>query len=166
VKGALTAGKAIPLVIGARRSEIKPAGGGKGVKPDHHLEGLRSTLVDAVFVPGGAESIKTLSKSGRALHWLREAFGHLKAIGATGEAVELVRMAFEIPGMSINLSSDHESVESYGVVTMKSVKPESLGEAIGAMKGATTFLGKFAQGIANHRCWERELDGLNTMVAY
>jgi catalase len=166
VKAALAAGQAVPMVIGNRRSEIMPAAGGKGVKPDHHLEGLRSTMVDAIFVPGGAESIKTLTKSGRALHWLREAFGHLKAIGATGEGVDLVRMAIELPSVALNISSNHETVESYGVVTMHTVKPESLGETINIVKSGTTFLSTFAQGIAMHRCWDRELDGLNAMVAY
>lgn len=44
-------------------------------------------MFDSIFVPGGAQSLETLSKNGRVVHWVREAFGHLKAIGATDEAV-------------------------------------------------------------------------------
>lgn len=168
VKKILEGGQAIPLVIGPRRSEIFPAGQaptpGNGVKPDHHFEGLRSTLVDAIFIPGGEESVRTLGKSGRALHWIREAFGHLKAIGAIGEAVKLVNQALPLP--EINVSLEGEAVESYGVVTMGKVSTESWKETFEVIKNAPGFAGKFVYAIASHRVWERELDGLNTMVAY
>jgi len=164
VQAALTAASAIPLVIGTKRGTIRPVDGGAGIKPDHHLEGMRSTMVDAVFVPGGEESIRKLSTNGRALHWVREAFGHLKAIAATGEGVQLVNMAINLP--TIKLSSGNDAVESYGVVTMKSIKPNSLSEVVDVAKGGKGFVESFFTSIANHRCWARELDGLNTMVAY
>jgi catalase len=168
VKAALSAAGAVPMVIGTRRSEIFAAGqhrsAGGGVKPDHHLEGQRSTMFDAVFVPGGAEAIKTLTQSGRSLHWLREAFGHLKPIAATGEAVTLLGYAFSLPNLTI--STDNSVIESYGVVTMGKVTPDGLKEAAGIVKNAPTFIGKFMYGISQHRVWDREIDGLNTMVAY
>lgn len=167
VKAAVAAAQAVPLVIGPKRNEIFAAGQsgkGSGVVPDHHLEGFRSTMVDAVFVPGGKQSIDTLSKNGRALHWIREAFGHLKAIGGTGEAVQLLNTAFALPGVQI--SSGADAVESYGVVTLQSVSPSSFGEAISIAKGATGFLEQFFFSISQHRNWDRELDGLSTMVAY
>ncbi|KAL7943358.1 catalase-like domain-containing protein [Trichoderma barbatum] len=166
--GAALGAKAVPLVIGTHRSETFADGesqAGKGIVPDHHLEGQRSTMFDALFIPGGQKAIETLSKNGRALHYIREAFGHLKPIGATGEGVLLVEKALQMPDQ-VATSSDHEAVESYGVVTLKSVHPERLGEIFSAAKGATGFLDKFAYAISTHRCWERELHGLNTMVAY
>ncbi|RFU76666.1 catalase [Trichoderma arundinaceum] len=168
IYGAAKGAKAIPLVIGTRRSEIFPDGesiSGKGTIPDHHLEGQRSTMFDAIFVPGGKQAIETLSKSGRALHYIREAFGHLKPIGATGEGVLLIEKALQLPGQ-VTVSSDHEAVESYGVVTLKNVQPERLGEVVSAAKNAKGFLDKFVYAISTHRCWDRELDGLNAMVAY
>lgn len=165
---ALAAAGAVPFVIGTKRSDIYAADQkhekGKGVQPDHHLEGFRSTMVDAVFVPGGKESIATLSKNGRALHWVREAFGHLKTVGGTGEGVELLKLALVLPGVSISSGSD--AVESYGVVTMGSVEHSGIGETWNAAKGATTFVAKFFSSIAMHRNYQRELDGLSTMVAY
>ena len=105
VKTALKTSSALPFIIAPRRSEVFPAGvdrtPGNGIKPDHHLEGMRSTMFDAVFVPGGAESVNTLSKSGRALHWVREAFGHLKSIAGTGEATELFKIAFALPSVKM-----------------------------------------------------------------
>ncbi|KAL6824135.1 catalase-like domain-containing protein [Trichoderma camerunense] len=167
IYGAIQGAKAVPLVIGTHRSETFADGesqSGKGIVPDHHLEGQRSTMFDALFVPGGKQAIETLSKNGRALHYIREAFGHLKAIGATGEGVLLVEKALQLP--TVVTSSDNEAVESYGVVTLKSVHPERLGELVSAAKNAKGFLDKFVYAISVHRCWEREIDGLSTMVAY
>ncbi|KAK0765765.1 hypothetical protein N5P37_001703 [Trichoderma harzianum] len=167
IYGAIQGAKAIPLVIGTHRSETFADGesqSGKGIVPDHHLEGQRSTMFDALFVPGGKQAIETLSKNGRALHYIREAFGHLKAIGATGEGVLLVEKALQLP--TVVTSSDNEAVESYGVVTLKSVHPERLGELVSAAKNAKGFLDKFVYAISVHRCWEREIDGLSAMVAY
>ncbi|GJN67672.1 catalase A [Purpureocillium lilacinum] len=166
--GALEAAKATPIIIGNRRSPIFAAGedssSSKGVTPDHHLEGQRSTMFDALFIPGGSKSTETLLKSGRAIHWVREAFGHLKTVAATGEAVALLDKAFQLPGVAI--SSGGEAVESYGVVTLKDAKPEGLGEVVGAAKNAKGFLDKFVTSVGQHRCWQRELDGLSTQVAY
>lgn len=168
VKSAVAAGSAIPFIIGTKRSEIFAAGQskeqGKGIRPDHHLEGFRSTMVDAIFIPGGQESIATLKKNGRALHWVREAFGHLKAIGGTGEAIELLKTAFQLPG--VQMSSSAEAVESYGVVTMEHVSPESFTDTFTIAKGAKKFVDNFFFQISQHRNWDRELDGLNSQVAY
>ena len=80
----------------------KDKGSGKGVIPDHHLEGMRSAMSDSIFIPGGAKSIETLRKNGRAFHWVREAFGHLRAIGPTGEAVSFVRDGCQLPGIAFS----------------------------------------------------------------
>ncbi|KAK0747386.1 catalase-like domain-containing protein [Apiosordaria backusii] len=161
---AISAGLAIPLVIGTKRSKIVAAGGAGSTTPHHHLEGFRSTMVDAIFIPGGIDSIRALSKNGRALHWIREAFGHLKAIGATGEAVDLVNKAIGLPAVSVSESA--EVHDSYGVVTMRETKPGSLSETVDIIKGGAGFMEKFFHNIARHRCWARELDGLHSQVAY
>jgi len=164
VVGALKGGLAIPVVIGTKRSAVAPAGGSKPVQPNHHLEGMRSTLFDAVFIPGGEKSVATLSKNGRALHWIREAFGHLKPIGATGEAVDLVQMAVQLDRVSV--SESHDACESYGVVTLKTVRPEHLTEALEVAKSGVGFISLFIKALSSHRCWDREMDGLSEMVAF
>ncbi|EEY16636.1 catalase-1 [Verticillium alfalfae VaMs.102] len=166
-KAAVTAASALPFVIGTRRSEIYPAGAekkpGNGVVPAHHLEGQRSTMFDALFLPGGEESFKTLRKSGRAMHWIREAFGHLKAIAATGEAVELVNAAIALPEIKVSQGGVEEN---YGVITLKDVKHDSLKEKVEIAKDGAGFLEQFFYAISQHRAWARELDGLNVQVAY
>jgi catalase len=161
---AISAGLATPLVIGTKRSKVTAAGGASSTQPHHHLEGFRSTMVDALFIPGGEQSVQTLSKNGRALHWIQEAFGHLKTIGATGEAVALVERAIGLA--SVGVSAGSEVKESYGVVTLRDVKPEGLSEAVEVVKGAKGFMEQFFYGIAQHRNWERELAGLHSQVAY
>lgn len=168
IKAALTAAGALPFTIGPRRTPIYAAGEdkstGKGVSPDHHLEGMRSTLFDSVFVPGGAASIATLRKNGRALHWVREAFGHLKAIGGTGEGVQLVKDACQLEG--VTFSNSGEVVESYGVVTAAEVSPQSFKEAVQMAKGAKDFVDAYFFSISQHRNFDREAEGLASMVAF
>lgn len=84
LQGLLTGLKATVIVIAPHRGTVKSSSG-QSAKVDHHLEGQRSTLFDSLFIPGGAQSIGTLMKSGRANHWIKEAFGHLKPIGALSE---------------------------------------------------------------------------------
>ncbi|KAF2681070.1 catalase-domain-containing protein [Lentithecium fluviatile CBS 122367] len=168
IKAALTAAGALPFTISPRRNKIFAAGEdkstGTGVTADHHLEGMRSTLFDSVFVPGGAQSVETLRKNGRAVHWIREAFGHLKAIGATGEAVMFVKDACNLPGMEFSTSG--ETVDSYGVVTTAQVNPQSFKEALQMAKGAKDFVDAYTFAISQHKNFDREMQGLNAMVAY
>jgi catalase len=169
---AVKTASALPFILGPRRSPIFAAGedssSAKGIVPSHHFEGQRSTMFDALLVPGGEQSIATLRKSGRALHYIREAFAHLKAIGATGEAVELVATALrEVEQLQIPTTENTSEVrDSYGVVTLREAKPDSFGEVVNVAKGAKGFLEKFIYNVSMHRCWQRELDGLITSVAY
>lgn len=90
VRAKLASEKATTWIIGPQRGKIYAALDGKPdvgacLVADHHFEGQRSTLFDAVYIPSGSEHAKTLNESGRVIHWIREAFGHCKAIGAVGE---------------------------------------------------------------------------------
>ncbi|PPJ61255.1 hypothetical protein CBER1_06732 [Cercospora berteroae] len=168
IVAAVKAAKALPFTIGPRRSAIYAAGeskeNSKGVQPDHHLEGMRSTMFDSIFVPGGADSVSTLRKNGRALHWVREAFAHLKAIGAVGEAVDFVRDACELPG--VEFSTSDAVTDSYGVVTAAKVQPNSFKETISMAKGAADFVDAYFYAISQHKNFDRELAGYPQMVAY
>ncbi len=166
---ALKDARAFPCIIGPRRSSINPAdasaSGAQSVTPAHHFEGLRSTMVDAVFVPDGSH-VADLCRNGRAVQWVREAFAHCKAIAATGRGVELVREALgPLAHGHVKLSTqaqDHVE-ESYGVITAGSVGPKHVGNVLDIMKTAEGFLGKFFAAISRHRTYEREL---TTQLAY
>lgn len=93
VRATLARAKALNFIIGPRRGQVYPAGksvgAGEGLEADFHYESARSTLFDAIFVPAGAAHAQTLANNGRAVHWVREAFGHCKPIGAIGEGEPL-----------------------------------------------------------------------------
>ncbi|EOD48055.1 putative catalase 1 protein [Neofusicoccum parvum UCRNP2] len=152
IKAALTAAQAFPFTIGSHRSPIFPAGkdrkSGEGVKSDHHLEGMRSTMFDSIFIPGGAES----------------AFGHLKAIGAVGEAAALVKNTVDLP--EITVSESAETQESYGVVTAAKITPKSFKGVFKMANGTKDFVDAYFYSISQHRNWDRELSGLGMQVAY
>ena len=165
---ALKAAKAFPFVIGPKRQTVYAAGeskSAKAIQPDHHFEGVRSTMFDSVFIPGGSH-IETLCKQGRVVHWVREAFGHLKAIGATGEALKLVKIACDVEGMKFSSQGSEEVVDSYGVVTAGQAKPESSRQSLNLVKGSKDFVEAYAFAISQHKNFDRELDGLSSMVAY
>ena len=97
MRAAFKVGQATTWIIGPRRGWIYPAGQvagkGTGVWADHHYKGQRSTLFDAFIIPSGAEHAQKLAQNGRCIHWVREAFGHLKPIGAIGEGNASFRLA-------------------------------------------------------------------------
>lgn len=106
VRGALASAGAVNFVIGARRGVIKAGAGlGESIKADHHFEGQRSTMFDAVFVPSGAEHAKSLASNGRVVHWVREAFGHCKVIGAIGEGELYLSWKFHLLNLLAQVSN-------------------------------------------------------------
>ena len=76
-----------PKVGGAKLSD------GKLHKADGQLAGSPSQLFDAVALLLSAEGCKTLLNEGAAVQWAMDAFGHLKAVGATDAAKPLLDKA-------------------------------------------------------------------------
>jgi len=99
---------------------------GKTLPVDASMEGLPSVAFDAVYIPGGAASIKALSTDGVALHFVLEAYKHLKAIAVHGDAKQLIDL--------LHLEEDS------GLLVSKDSK---------------SFTPFFA-AIGQHRVWERE----------
>ncbi|KAJ3716582.1 catalase-like domain-containing protein [Lentinula raphanica] len=171
MKAALKAGGAVPFVIAPRRGQISPSGGGEGVFADHHFEGQRSTMYDALYIPGGNESFgKTLRENGRVVHWIAEAFAHCKAIAGIGEGSKTIAFAISnyVTAVSFSSGDSNTVVTSYGVTTagtysLKSVATDVLNIAYGGDKG---FISNFAYEISKHRCYERELEGLTSKIPY
>ncbi|WP_314917871.1 catalase HPII [Pseudomonas helleri] len=125
LKKALTAQGAHTKLLGPTSAPVKTAEG-KLLNVDGSMEGLPSVAFDAVFVPGGAESIKALSGDGVALHYLLEAYKHLKPIAVHGEARQLLDV--------LHLQVD---------------------DGLLAIKDAQDLKAFFA-AIAQHRIWARE----------
>ncbi|KAF9036558.1 catalase [Panaeolus papilionaceus] len=176
VRTALAAAKAITWIIGPRRASVKSEGEGEGLVADHHFEGQRSTAFDALYIPSGAEHAKSLVGNGRAIHWIREAFGHCKAIGAIGQGnsdlivsgVDVLNVAINLPELQLNRSvSSDEVVSSYGVVTTGKYSVSSaVKDVLNITRGPKGFESNFAYEISQHRCYAREADGLTSKVAF
>jgi catalase len=79
-------------------------GGSGGELPvDRAFMTMASVLYDAVVVACGPRSISTLSGDGYAMHFVTEAYKHLKPIGAYGAGVDLLRTA----GIQSRLAEGH-----------------------------------------------------------
>lgn len=160
MKEALSSLGAFVFTIGTGRAGVTAETGEK-VIPDHHFSGMRSTLFDAVFVPGG-KHVETLAKNGVAKFWITESFAHLKAIAGVNEAVKFISAQIALEEVDV-AASGTEVTESYGVVTgygdgkslkVNNVAPDSKGLAE-----------QFVWHVSRHRNWARELDGLSDQVA-
>jgi catalase len=125
MKAALEAEGAHAKVLGPTSAPVKTASGAS-LPVDASMEGLPSVAFDAVFIPGGAASVTALSGDGVALHYVLEAYKHLKAISVSGEAKQIIDL--------LHLDKDAGLLE---VSDSKSFKP-------------------FFTAIAQHRVWDRE----------
>jgi len=105
-----------------------------------------SVLFDAVYVPGGEQSVASLMKIGKALHFITEAYTHCKTIAATGEAAALVTAA---------LRGADEMVKPQPERTPLDADPGII------LYGAPTaqMTAQFITAIGKHRHWERESKG-------
>ena len=143
VMQALNGGGAHTDIISKYRGMLKSSSGEKLEVNQNYLTAA-SVMYDAVYVPGGKESIDTLKMQGDAIHFINEAFRHCKPLGATGEGVELLKAA-NLPDIKFaGQKSADKVVSDKGVVTS------------GNRKDAGSFNDSFIAAIAKHRHWDRE----------
>ncbi|OMB94727.1 catalase [Mycobacterium colombiense] len=120
-------------------------GGSGGELPvDRSFTSMASVLYDAVVVACGPRSVSTLSNDGYAVHFVTEAYKHLKPIGAYGAGVDLLRTA----GVTNRLAEDTDVLNDQSVITTKAAADEL----------PDRFVEEFAAALARHRCWERRTD--------
>lgn len=116
---------------------------GEELKTDKNHVTTASVLYDAIFIPGGEESVQAMKKQGDVIHFINEAYKHCKPVGITGEAVELLSMsATGVTETQMGVRSD------MGVVTA------------GKDVNMSEFVMKFKDAIMEHRHWGREKTGV------
>lgn len=98
-----------------------------------------SVLYDAVYVPGGLNSVASLEAEADAVHFLNEAFKHCKAIAADSQAIQVLEATYFSKKLPADCSN--ESVLTEGIVI-----------SADSDKLATQFIA----AIAQHRFWDRE----------
>jgi catalase len=138
VKKAIESEGAIVEVIAPRQNYII-ADNDEKVPVDHSFLTAASVLFDAVYVPGGTNSVATLEADADAVHFLNEAFKHCKAIAADQQALQVLEATYFIKKLPADYSN--ESILNEGIV-------------IGGDPGKLAK--QFILAIAQHRFWERE----------
>jgi catalase len=90
-KGATGAGATVKIVA-PRIGGVKLASG-RTIPADGQLAGTPSVLFDAVAVLLSAKGAASVASEGAAVDFVRDAFGHLKAIGIDGGGLALLKAA-------------------------------------------------------------------------
>ncbi len=90
LKAALTEGGAMGEVVARFAGTIKDAKGNE-IAVDRAAPNAPSVIYDAIFVPGGAQSIAAMTQFGPAQHVIHEAFAHGKAIGGIAEGADFLK---------------------------------------------------------------------------
>ncbi len=98
-----------------------------------------SVFYDAVYVPGGTNSVATLESDPDAVHFLNEAFKHCKAIAFDADALQVIKATYF--GRKLPEDNSDEAVLMEGVV---------MGD------DASVLSTKFIKAISKHRFWDRE----------
>ncbi|RYZ18248.1 MAG: catalase HPII, partial [Sphingobacteriales bacterium] len=108
--------------------------------PVHHsFLTAASVLYDAVYVPGGTNSVASIEAEADAIHFLNEAFKHCKAIAADAGAVQVLEATYFFKKIPDEFSED-----------------TVLQEGIVVSDDSATLADLFAKAIACHRFWDRE----------
>ncbi|MGN7986340.1 catalase [Pedobacter sp. 22226] len=138
VKDALVAEGAVVHIIAPKLGQIISKED-QQIVPDESFLTAASVLYDAVYVPGGGNSVATLEAEANAVHFLNEAFKHCKAIAADEEALQVLESTYFFKKLPAEYSE--ETVLREGVLVGKDLK-----------KLTATFI----KMIAQHRFWDRE----------
>jgi catalase len=123
------------------------AGGSGGeLAVDRAITTMASVLYDAVVIPCGPDAVQTLSADGYAMHFLTEAYKHLKPLGAFGAGIKLLPKA----GIAEQIADGAAVTTSHGVVTTTAAADDLNDE----------FFDAFAAELAKHRAWDRQTDAV------
>ena len=139
VKDALVSNGAVVEIIAPRLGVVIGQHDEK-IPVDHTFLTAASVFYDAVYVPGGTNSVATLEAEADAVHFLNEAFKHCKAIAADEDALQVLEATY----FHKKLPDDFSDVS---VLT----------EGIIVSNDNAKLTKQFISAIAQHRFWEREL---------
>jgi len=129
-------------IVSANLSVLK-SGDGRQREVARSFANAGSILYDAVYVVGGRQSVDGLLMDGCALHFVNEAFKHMKSIGATNEGIDLLIQS-QIGGVNLADERSKAPVTDLGVVTLRNTNN---------MAG---FNDEFIKAISLHRHWARQ----------
>jgi catalase len=123
-------------IIAPKLGEINSKSG-KKIKVDQSFLIATSVVFDAVYIPGGKQSIASLIGEAEALHFVEEAYKHCKPIAADEDAREFLQYTY----LGNKLEENDYDAANDGVIIGK------------------TNLKAFINAIKQHRFWAREQKG-------
>ncbi|MDR3270179.1 MAG: catalase [Peptococcaceae bacterium] len=148
-----------PLAMQTMLNELKAAGAaaetvgsrlgtataldGQQIELNKDFTTADAVLYDALFIPGGVDQVNALKKNSDARNFINQALRHAKTVGATDEAIELLRMtdASEfLEGASDTMTTPWVN---QGVVVAQGTKDFQ------------PFSWEFIHQLATHRHWAR-----------
>ncbi len=94
MKMALEKGGAVVKIISPVGGMITAAKGKKTFKVDASIKTTESVLYDAIYIPGGEDSVNLLLGESKFIKFINEAFKHCKAIAADGAGKKLIDATF------------------------------------------------------------------------
>ncbi len=110
---------------------------GKKIKADQSFLIATSVVFDAVYIPGGPESIAALTAEADALHFVEEAYKHCKPVAADEDAREFLQYTH----VGNKLEEAGYDANADGVII------------------GTNVAKAFINAMKEHRFWEREKAG-------
>jgi len=140
MKKALIGAGAQPKLVAPRLGFLKSSKGAEA-KIDFSLLTASSVMFDAVYIPGGENSVKALQKQVEAVEFVQEAFKHCKTIAANGAGLEFIRACRLANGAAEGKAMD--SAVEEGVILSRDDQPGKIAS-------------EFIKAIAKHRHWSRE----------
>jgi catalase len=143
VKAALEAQGAHPDVISLALGVVKAADG-TPLPVDKTTQVAASVQYDAVYVPGGQPSVDVLRQLDDVGRFLAEAIRHGKAVGVTGEAVQLLSDVLGRDASAERNGTPGTDKSGAGII------------ASAATANLEPFVDQFVFAIAQHRFPERE----------
>ena len=122
---AMQAERAQPLLLGPTSAPVKTADG-QVLKVDASMEGMPSVMFDGVLLPAGDQALEAVGKSGLAVHFLLEAYKHLKPLALPAAAKPLLDRIGLAADKGLLLGDDQAAIDA------------------------------FIKAVEQHRVWERE----------
>jgi catalase len=150
IEGELEAAHVSTEIVSKFGGTIKNAEGGE-IEVDKTFLTAASVMYDAIYVPGGAQSVEALKTHGEAMNFIHEAFKHFKPIAASGEGVELL-MQSDLKGIDLS-QTNGKVADNLGVVTLRD--PFAM----------EAFAQSFLDAIKQHRFWTRPVPGTASVEA-
>jgi catalase len=109
------------------------------IKVDKSFLTAASVLFDAVYVPGGTNSVAAIEAEPDAIHFLNEAFKHCKAIAADADALSVLKSTY----FGAKIPEEYQ-------------KTSEILEGVLIGEGSDELSSEFINAIALHRFWKRE----------